>query len=63
MKRPATSLTPFRAGWIPEHVSALGGDRHVEVEAGAALVGERPPHERRQQPLAHGELLDRVPAA
>ena len=34
-------------------------EREMEVEPGAALVAERPSHERREQTLADGDLLHR----
>ena len=43
-----------------ERVATLGvREGQVDVEPGAALVGERPPHERREEPLRRSDLLDR----
>ena len=54
------SAEPVRPALVRERVvTVLAPQREVEVETGAALVGERPAHERREQALAGGELLDR----
>ena len=49
---------PVRPALVGEGVVAvLTVQREVNVEARAALVGERPPHEGREQPFPHGDLL------
>ena len=49
---------PVRAAVVAERVvPVLRRERQVHVEARPALVGERPAHERREQPLAGGDLL------
>ena len=58
MKLAASGLRPSGP---PSSANALrpscAVQREVQVEARAALVGERAPHEGREQALAHGDLL------
>ena len=59
MKLRGKRAEPVRPALVRERVvagSLLEGD--VEVEAGAALIAERPAHEGGEEPLAGGDLLD-----
>src|SRR4029453_9742472 len=50
---------PVRPALVRERVVAGSLlERDVEMEAGAALIAERPAHEGGEEPLASGDLLD-----
>ena len=60
MKLRRQRAEPLGPALVGERVAAvLAGEREVEVEARAALVGEWAAHERGEHPLAHGDLLHR----